>query len=82
MQDYFQNFRSKVKVVGHRKIKNGEFNINNFLYLTFGSVTYNFQDLPGSKFAPPFENENLYKWDMRPARLCNPSDCSCCIDVL
>ena len=36
----------KVKVVGHRKVKK-----------TFWSVTYNFQDRPGSKFGPPIENE-------------------------
>ena len=30
---------------------------------------YSFQDRPVSKFIPPI--------DMRPARLCNPSDCSC-----
>ena len=39
-------FRSKVKVVGLRKVK---------MYLTFWSVTNSFQDRPGSKFGPPIE---------------------------
>ena len=68
----------KVKVVGHRKVKNvflvisrrrivvesrdwcqnlGEINIKQLLYLTFWSVTYSFQDRPGSKFGPPVDNE-------------------------
>ena len=46
---YFQNFRSKVKVVGRRKV----------LYLAFWSMRYSFQDRPVSKFGPPIFHQEL-----------------------
>ena len=49
---YFQNFRSKVKVVGRRKVKN-------VIWPYLGnewSMRYNFQDRPVSKFGPPILN--------------------------
>ena len=42
---YFQNFRSKVKVVGRRKVKN-----------VIWPMRYTFQDRPVSKFGPPIWN--------------------------
>ena len=48
---YFQNFRSKVKVVGRRKVKNV---IWPYLgNLAFWSMRNSFQDRPVSKFGPP-----------------------------
>ena len=54
-------------------------NYKQLSYLTFWSVTYSFQDRAGQSSDPLIENEKnrIYTWDMRPVRLCNPSDCSC-----
>ena len=51
-------FRRRIVVETRDWCQNvGEININNFCILTFWSVTYSFQDRPGSKFGPPIENE-------------------------
>ena len=67
--------RRRIVVESRDSCKNvGEINI------TFWSVTYDFQDRPGqSSDLHPIENEKNRILNVRPARLCNPSDCSCFI---
>ena len=67
VQDYFQNFRSKVKVVGHRKVKNV------FLVISRRRIVVESRDW----WEESYFKCTTYIHGICGLRDCNPWDCSC-----